>query len=153
MTALVTQANGPNGLQSGFQFQDTQNGTASKSDTNGINGYHGTVSTNEELDAMRTQEILDKAVSGILILLLKWFKVSRAFPSPSELNYQLLTIIADILKYEYLTQLLVDSSYVPLILKLLQLQEIEKVVNFKCEQEELKCGHSPSFARFSLIAK
>lgn len=44
----------------------------------------------------------------------------------------------DILKYEYITQLLVDSSYVPLILKLLQLQEIEKVVNFKCEQEELK---------------
>lgn len=44
----------------------------------------------------------------------------------------------DILKYEYITQLLVDSSYVPLILKLFQLQEIEKVVNYKCEQEELK---------------
>lgn len=47
-------------------------------------------------------------------------------------------IFLDVLKYEYITQLLVDSSYVPLILKLLQLQEIEKVVNFKCEQEELK---------------
>ena len=44
----------------------------------------------------------------------------------------------DVLKFEYLTQLLVDSSYVPLILKLLQLQEVEKVVNSKCEQEELK---------------
>jgi hypothetical protein len=44
----------------------------------------------------------------------------------------------DILKFEYLTQLLVDSSYVPLILKLLQLQEVEKVVNSKCEQGELK---------------
>ncbi|KAF2003112.1 protein required for hyphal anastomosis [Amniculicola lignicola CBS 123094] len=118
VTALVTQANGPNVLQSGFQLQENQNGTTSgRPDANGVNGVN--VSTNEELDAMRTQEVLDKAVSGILILLLKWFKVSH------------------ILKYEYLTQLLVDSSYVPLILKLLQLQEIEKVVNFKCEQEEL----------------
>ncbi|KAF1961172.1 N1221-domain-containing protein [Byssothecium circinans] len=115
VTALVTQANGPNGLQSGFQFQD-QNGNSGQ--TNGVND-HNVKATNEELDTMRMQEILDKAVSGILILILKWFKVSH------------------ILKYEYITQLLVDSSYVPLILKLLQLQEIEKVVNFKCEQEEL----------------
>ncbi|KAF2640908.1 protein required for hyphal anastomosis [Massarina eburnea CBS 473.64] len=114
VTALVTQANGPNGLQGSFQFQD-QNGNGH---TNGSNGHHATT-TNEELDTMRMQEILDKAVSGILILILKWFKVSH------------------VLKYEYITQLLVDSSYVPLILKLLQLQEIEKVVNFKCEQEEL----------------
>jgi hypothetical protein len=78
VTALVTQSNGSNGLQSGFQFQEGQNGHASNgTHTNGINGHHGSVSTNEELEAMRTQEILDKAVSGILILLLKWFKVSR----------------------------------------------------------------------------
>lgn len=44
----------------------------------------------------------------------------------------------DVLKFEYITQLLIDSSYVPLILKLLQLQEMEKVVNYKSEQEELK---------------
>ncbi|KAK7182944.1 transmembrane hyphal anastomosis protein ham2 far11 [Paraphaeosphaeria sporulosa] len=116
VTALVTQANGANGLQSGFQYQDHQNG---RPETNGVNGHNGSVATNEELDAMRTQEVLDKAVSGTLMLILKWFKISH------------------ILKYEYITQLLVDSSYVPLILKLLQLQEIEKVVNFKCEQEEL----------------
>ncbi|KAF2016560.1 N1221-domain-containing protein [Aaosphaeria arxii CBS 175.79] len=115
VTTLVTQSNGPNGLQSGFHFQDHQNGP---SHMNGING-HDNVTTNEELDAMRTQEILDKAVSGILILMLKWFKVSH------------------ILKFEYITQLLVDSSYVPLILKLLQLQEVDKAVAFKCEQEEL----------------
>lgn len=69
---------------------------------------------------MRTQEVLDKAVTGSLMLILKWFKVSH------------------ILKFEYITQLLVDSSYIPLILKLLQLQEVERVVNFKSEQEELK---------------
>lgn len=74
VTALVTQANGTNGLQSGFQYQDNQNG---RPDSNGVNGHSGSVATNEELDAMRTQEILDKAVSGTLMLVLKWFKVSR----------------------------------------------------------------------------
>ncbi|KAF2660835.1 protein required for hyphal anastomosis [Lophiostoma macrostomum CBS 122681] len=124
VTALVTQSTATNGLQSGFQFQENQNGaTTNGVHTNGVNGHHASVSTNDELDAMRTQEILDKAVSGILILMLKWFKISH------------------ILKYEYITQLLVDSSYVPLILKLLQLQEIEKVVNSKCEQEELNFFH------------
>ncbi|KAF2491751.1 N1221-domain-containing protein [Lophium mytilinum] len=120
VTALVTQANGQNGLQSGFQFQDNQNGASSaKPDSNGVNGQHEGSSSNEELDTIRTHEILDKAVSGTLILILKWFKVSH------------------ILKFEYITQLLVDSSYIPLILKLLQLQEIERVVNFKCDRDDL----------------
>lgn len=121
VTALVTQSSGANGLQSGFQYQDNMNGSAAqRPETNGMNGHSNTPATNEELDAMRTQEVLDKAVTGTLMLILKWFKVSH------------------ILKFEYITQLLVDSSYVPLILKLLQLQEIEKIVNFKSEQEELK---------------
>ncbi|KAF2633530.1 N1221-domain-containing protein [Macroventuria anomochaeta] len=120
VTALVTQSSGANGLQSGFQYNDNVNGTpAQRPETNGTNSHSNTAATNEELDAMRTQEVLDKAVTGTLMLILKWFKVSH------------------ILKFEYITQLLVDSSYVPLILKLLQLQEIEKIVNFKSEQEEL----------------
>jgi hypothetical protein len=78
VTALVTQSSGANGLQSGFQFQDNQNGTTSgRPDMNGINGHSNPVATNEELDAMRTQEVLDKAVTGSLILILKWFKLSR----------------------------------------------------------------------------
>jgi hypothetical protein len=78
VTALVTQSSGANGLQSGFQFQDSQNGTtAGRLDINGINGHTNTVATNEELDGMRTQEVLDKAVTGTLVLILKWFKVSR----------------------------------------------------------------------------
>lgn len=138
VTALVTQANGQNGLQSGFQFQENQNGNGSaKLDSNGVNG-HDNSSSNEELDAMRTQEIMDKAVSGVLILLLKWFKVSRKSLVLGHVPVTFLMETTDILKYEYLTQLLVDSSYVPLILKLLQLQEIERVVNFKCEREDLK---------------
>lgn len=78
VTALVTQSNGANGLQSGFQFQDSQNGSnGGRLDMNGVNGHSNTVATNEELDAMRTQEILDKAVTGTLMLILKWFKISR----------------------------------------------------------------------------
>jgi hypothetical protein len=75
VTALVTQSSGANGLQSGFQFQDGT--TSGRLDTNGVNGHNGAVVTNEELDAMRTQEVLDKAVTGSLILILKWFKASR----------------------------------------------------------------------------
>lgn len=33
----------------------------------------------EELDATRTREITAKAVSGIMLLLLKWLKLSRKF--------------------------------------------------------------------------
>lgn len=76
VTALVTQSSGANGLQSGFQYQDNQNGAAGR-DMNGINGHSNTPATNEELDAMRTQEVMDKAVTGTLMLILKWFKVSR----------------------------------------------------------------------------
>lgn len=82
VTALVTQASGANGLQSGFQYQDNQTGTTNgRPDMNGINGHNRTVATNEELDTMRTQEILDKSVTGTLILILKWFKVSREWQS------------------------------------------------------------------------
>jgi hypothetical protein len=78
VTALVTQSSGANGLQGGFQFQENQTGTASaRPDMNGVNGHNPIVATNEELDAMRTQEVLDKAVTGTLVLILKWFKVSR----------------------------------------------------------------------------
>jgi hypothetical protein len=35
----------------------------------------------EELDSIRTQEVTAKAASGMILLLLKWFKVSRTFPA------------------------------------------------------------------------
>lgn len=35
--------------------------------------------TPEELDATRTREITAKAVSGIMLLLLKWLKLSRKY--------------------------------------------------------------------------
>lgn len=123
VTTLITQASGVNGLQSGFQFNENANGNGSaKPDSDeGQANHHldGGNASVEEVDTVRQQEILDKAVSGLLILLLKWFKISH------------------ILKFEYLTQLLVDSNYIPLILKLLQLQEIERIVNYNCDREDL----------------
>ena len=82
VTALITQnANGQNGMHGNFNFPEGQNGVpAQKPETNGVvNGLNldaAHVST-EELDAVRSQEITAKAASGILVLLLKWFKVSR----------------------------------------------------------------------------
>jgi hypothetical protein len=57
---------------------------------NGINGHSSPVATNEELDAMRTQEVLDKAVTGSLVLILKWFKVSRKFLRCNAFTYLLI---------------------------------------------------------------
>ncbi|TAQ90665.1 hypothetical protein B7494_g964 [Chlorociboria aeruginascens] len=73
----------------------------------------------DEIEAMRSREITAKAVSGILLILLKWFKVSH------------------VLKFEYFTQLLLDSNYLPLILKLFAHQEIDKVVDSRIDREEM----------------
>lgn len=48
----------------------------------------------------------------------------------------------DVLKFEYLCQLLVDANYVPIILKLLQSQEMERVVNMKSDRVEFKYAAS-----------
>ncbi|CCU76608.1 Protein required for hyphal anastomosis, partial [Blumeria hordei DH14] len=66
----------------------------------------------------QTREIIYKAVSAIILLLLKWFKVSH------------------ILKFEYFTQLLLDSNYLALTLKSIAHQEIEKVVNIMTDRHE-----------------
>ena len=89
---------------------------------------------------MRVQEITAKAASGLLILLLKWFKVSRKSSPPQSKKNQCaveLTRFEDVLKFEYLTQLLVDANYIPMILKLLQTQEIERMVNYRSDRDDL----------------
>lgn len=89
--------------------------------------------TLEDIDIVRHREITSKGVSGILLLLLKWFKVSH------------------VMKFNFISQLLVDSNCLLLILKMFGLTEINnqvKVVNeipnfnfFKfCE---LNCGQEP----------
>ena len=87
VTALITQtANGQNGVHGNFTFPEAPNGTsAHKPETNGVmNGLNLDVAhvSTEELDAVRTQEVTAKAASGILVLLLKWFRVSRMILIP-----------------------------------------------------------------------
>lgn len=119
VTDLVTKGNGQNGLQAGIQFNEANGMNGSKPMENGLhtNG-DGIENTAEELDRLRSQEIAAKALSAVLVLLLKWFKVSH------------------ILQYEYMTQLLLDSNYVPLILKLWQTQEIGRACHYRLDRED-----------------
>lgn len=119
VTDLVTKGNGQNGLQAGFQFNEPNGINGSVKPVENGNGHieHGE-STAEEIDKLRSQEIAAKALSSILLLLLKWFKLNH------------------ILQYEYMTQLLLDSNYVPLILKLWQTHEIGRACHFPLEREE-----------------
>ncbi|KAI2633912.1 hypothetical protein GGS21DRAFT_519184 [Xylaria nigripes] len=65
--------------------------------------------------AGRNMEIEAKASTATILLLLKWLKISH------------------ILKFEYLTQLLLDSNYLPLVLKLFAHQDIQQVVDSKAD--------------------
>lgn len=79
--------------------------------------------TLEDLDNVRSREISQKAVSGAIFLLLKWFKVSH------------------VLKFEYLNQLLLDSNYVQLTLKYFAHQNLEDLVAFKYDRDDLGVWH------------
>ncbi|KDE05127.1 hypothetical protein MVLG_04469 [Microbotryum lychnidis-dioicae p1A1 Lamole] len=72
----------------------------------------------EDMDIMRHREITSKAVSAILILALKWFKTSH------------------VMKFHYLSQLLVDSNCLLLILKMFGLQEVSTSVKTKNDRED-----------------
>ncbi|KAE9970558.1 hypothetical protein EG327_010233 [Venturia inaequalis] len=121
VTNLITNP-APSGVQGGFHFQqENPTGTQNKIETNGVTNeimFDVSKLGNDELDRIRGEEIAAKAVTGLLLLLLKWFKVSH------------------VLKFEYLTQLLVDANYIPVVLKLLSQQEVEKLINYKCENED-----------------
>lgn len=71
-------------------------------------------------------------------MLLKWFKVSH------------------ILKFEYLTQLLLDSNYLPLILKLFAHSEIDRVVDCNAERLDLSffqfCNTNSNHAETARVA-
>ncbi|EXJ93542.1 hypothetical protein A1O1_01934 [Capronia coronata CBS 617.96] len=79
--------------------------------------------TLEDLDNVRSREISQKAVSGAIFLMLKWFKLSH------------------VLKFEYLTQLLLDSNYVQLTLKYFAHQNLEDLVAFKYDRDDLSFWH------------
>lgn len=81
----------------------------------------------DDLDNIRTREISQKAISACLFLMLKWFKISH------------------ILKFEYITQLLLDSNYIQLTLKYFAHQNLEELVSFRYDRDDLSfwryCQH------------
>ena len=90
VSSLVAQ-NGRDGGQNGMSLPDDDSNEAqgkrrtnnSSANINGMaNGQlaeneDGTDPVVEELNALRSREITTKAVSGVLLILLKWFKLSR----------------------------------------------------------------------------
>ena len=52
--------------------------------------------------------------------------------------------ILDVLKFEYLTQLLLDCNYLPLVLKLFAHQDVQQVVESKADRLENRYGKSAS---------
>lgn len=87
VSALVTQ-NGQNGLPNGFPEDGD---AAGRKRTNPNSSAHldglangqladnedGTDPVVEELNGIRSREITSKAVAGTVLVLLKWFKLSR----------------------------------------------------------------------------
>ena len=105
VSTMVAQ-NGPNGLPNGLSFGEENPDLPGKRkrDSNpamNMNGVeHGQLAENgdgtdpevEELNTVRTREITFKALSGSVILLLKWFKLSREPRGPFVNNSRALTV-------------------------------------------------------------
>ncbi|KAI1138841.1 N1221-domain-containing protein [Hypoxylon sp. FL0543] len=110
----MSGANQPrvNGGPATNRSQDSSMGASSSAN------HDGTEPSLEDLDATRCREIESKAATGIILLLMKWLKISH------------------VLKFEYLAQLLLDSNYLPLVLKLFAHQDIQQVVDSKTDRLE-----------------
>jgi len=86
ITAAITlpQPRGPEGMANNFRGpQQAPNLYRSHDSSNGTNGTTGQESPDmslDDLDQARAREIESKALTGIALLLLKWFKISRKYP-------------------------------------------------------------------------
>ena len=97
VTALVTQSGQPEGVN-GVGPEQTNGDGQSQGPSKDQSGRPGPAAaaaaaasgeageseedkrpalSHEEVDAMRMREVTSKAVSGVLLLLLRWFKISR----------------------------------------------------------------------------
>ncbi|KAJ6516172.1 hypothetical protein C8R45DRAFT_959155 [Mycena sanguinolenta] len=74
--------------------------------------------TSDEIDVTRHREITSKAVSAILLLVLKWFKVSH------------------VMKFHHLGQHLLDTNCLLLILKMFSLQDLSAIVISKADSPD-----------------
>ncbi|KAI8080024.1 uncharacterized protein BX664DRAFT_362144 [Halteromyces radiatus] len=77
-------------------------------------------SEEDRMDEIRNNENLCKSISGTLILLLRWTKLSH------------------MLKFEYISQLLVDSGCILLILKIFGLQDVIELASRRTDIETLR---------------
>lgn len=76
LTSLIANASLNNANQSAYE---NGNGTtqANGNDAPMQQPFDTSSMSDDELEALRTQEITAKAASGVMLLMLKWFKVSR----------------------------------------------------------------------------
>ncbi|KAE8151225.1 hypothetical protein BDV25DRAFT_139032 [Aspergillus avenaceus] len=117
VSAMVNQAQGGQGMSDHYGMNGSGPGHVNAHEDPNCDAVI------EELDNLRLREITGKAISGSLLLLVKWFKRSH------------------ILKFEYMTQLLLDSNYLPLILKMFAHQDVDQAVAQRNDREELGFFH------------
>jgi len=91
----------------------------------------------DEIDVIRHREITSKAVSAILLLVLKWFKVSRMFHFLGSMALYS-NVCQDVMKFHHLGQHLLDTNCLLLILKMFGLQEVTNSVVSKADSPENK---------------
>ena len=109
-------------------------------------GDHPTLATQEqppmpppsidEIDVIRHREITSKAVSAIILLTLKWFKVSRKFADLGRSVWS--DVTSDVMKFHHLGQHLLDTNCLLLILKMFGLQEVSVSVASRADAPENK---------------
>lgn len=84
----------------------------------------------------RHREITSKAVSAILVLVLKWFKASREWSAADALGGA--DVGLDILKFHYVSQLLFDSNCLLLVLKMFGLSDVFQSVTTQHDSKDDK---------------
>ncbi|ORZ17847.1 hypothetical protein BCR42DRAFT_412616 [Absidia repens] len=82
--------------------------------------------TPEHVDSLRNSQVLCKSISAILLLLLKWTKLSH------------------VLKFEYISELLVDSGCILLILKIIGLQDVVSLVGNETDMDQFSLFKKPA---------
>ena len=102
VTALTVSTSGPSGTPGAFALPNLREKEGSprlprsnrnlakqlRNLGNGVNtdNDHTADQGVEELNAVRLREITSKAIAGTILLLLRWFKLSRKFGVPEELH-------------------------------------------------------------------
>ncbi|KAF4619392.1 hypothetical protein D9613_005524 [Agrocybe pediades] len=117
-------------VSAGTTMQNPQSSTSSVFPPSGMSPPEQPPSmppTLDDIDVTRHREITSKAVSAILLLVLKWFKVSH------------------VMKFHHLGQHLLDTNCLLLILKMFGLQEVTHSVVSKVDSPE------NNFFRYCLV--